>query len=184
MPPRATAGDYQFHTKAGAVTLAAEFKGHSVPTMQGTFNTEDYVAVEVGLFGPAGTRIQLSAGDFALRINGKKPLASQPYGMVLANLKDPEWAPPEPPEGKQSKTKLGSGGQGEGSEPPAPVKVPIEIQRAMAQKVTKVALPEGDRAVPLAGLIFFQYRGKEQGIRSVELVYTGSAGKATIKLGS
>ena len=57
MPPRAAAADYQAHAQAGAVTVAAEFKGHTVPTLQGILSTEDYVVVEAGLFGPPAARI-------------------------------------------------------------------------------------------------------------------------------
>src|SRR5450631_1202247 len=71
MPPRATPGDYQAHTQAGALTLAAEFVGHSVPTPEATYSTEDFVVVETGLFGPREARAKLSIGDFSLRINGK-----------------------------------------------------------------------------------------------------------------
>jgi hypothetical protein len=185
MPPRATPADYQAHAQAGTVTVAAEFAGHSVPTMQGPLSTEDFVVVETGFFGPPDARIKLSAGDFSLRVNGKKtPLPSLPYGMVLSSLKDPEWSPPEAAKSK-SKGGLSTGGNGDQSDsnaPPPPVKIPIEVQRAMAQRVQKATLPEGDRALPLAGLIFFQYRGGAKGIHSVELVYAGSAGKATLTL--
>jgi hypothetical protein len=185
MPPRAAPSDYQAHAQAGAVTIAAEFTGHSVPTLQGPLSTEDYVAIETGLFGSPGARIVLSSADFSLRINGKKtPLPSQPYGLVIGSVKDPEWEPPTPAASK-SKTSLGGGGKGErgeANEPPAPVKIPIEVQRAMAQRVQKASLPEGDRPLPQAGLIFFQYRGKIQSIRSIELMYAGPAGKATLKL--
>ena len=76
----------------------------------------------------------------------------------------------------------GGGGQGESNEPPAPVAIPIGVQRAMAQRVQKAALPEGERTLPVAGLIFFQYRGKSKGIHSVQLIYEGPAGKATVAL--
>lgn len=185
MPPRATPGDYQAQAQAGKVTLAAEFKGHSVPTVQGTLSTEDFVVVETGLFGATGEHIKISAEDFSLRINGKKaPLPSQPYGLVVGSVKDPEWEPPVP---TASKSKTSVGGSGKGAEgdsntPPAPVKVPIEVQRAMAKSVQKAVLPEGDRALPQAGLIFFSYRGNAKGIHSVELIYAGPAGQATLKL--
>src|SRR5580658_2799706 len=52
IPPRATPGDYQAHAQAGTVTIGAEFKGHSVPTPDAVYSNEDFVAVEVGLFGP------------------------------------------------------------------------------------------------------------------------------------
>ncbi len=183
IPPRAAPTDYLSHTQAGAVTLAAEFKGHSVPTLQSPLTTEDYVAVEVALYGAAEAKAMLSANDFSLRINGKKqPLASQPYGLVASSLRDPEWEPPDSGKSKSSKTSIGGGGQGESSEPKTPPKVPIELQRAWAQRVQQAALPEGDRPLPQAGLLFFQYRGKTSGIRSVELIYAGPAGKATLPL--
>jgi hypothetical protein len=185
MPPRATPADYQAHAQAGTVTIAAEFTGHSIPTLQGALSTEDYVAIETGLFGSPGARLRLAASDFSLRINGKKtPLPGQPYGLVVGSVKDPEWEPPTPAAPK-SKTSLGGGGKGEPGEsngPPPPVQIPIGEQRAMAQRVQKASLPEGDRALPQAGLIFFQYRGKTQSIRSIELIYAGPAGKATLKL--
>jgi hypothetical protein len=183
MPPRATPAEYQAQAQAGAVTIAAEFKGHSVPTLQEALSTEDYVVVEMGLFGAPGARIKLSSEDFSLRINGKKaPLPSQPYGLVVGSVKDPEWEPPVPAASK-SKTSVGGGGKGEqGEGPPAPVKIPIGVQRAMAQRVQRAALPEGDRTLPQAGLIFFQYRGKTQGIHSIELIYAGPPGKATLTL--
>jgi hypothetical protein len=184
IPPRAAPADYQSQAQAGTVTIAAEFTGHSIPTLEGPLTTEDYVAIETALFGPAGARLTISAGDFSVRVSGKKaPLPSQPYGLILGSLKDPEWTPPEPPAPK-SKTSMGSGGQGQGESnaPPEPVKIPIPVLRAMAQRVQKAALPEGDRALPQAGLIFFQYRGKIANLQSIELIYDGPAGKAVLKL--
>jgi hypothetical protein len=184
LPPRAAPADYQSQAQTGAVTIAADFTGHSLPTLEGPLTTEDYVVVETALFGAAGAQIKISAEDFSLRVNGKKtPLPSQPYGMILTSLKDPEWVPPEPPAPK-SKSSIGGGGQGQGDSnaPPAPVKIPIAVQRAMAQRVQRASLPGGDRALPQAGLIFFQYRGKEKNLQSIELLYEGPAGKATLKL--
>jgi hypothetical protein len=184
MPPRATPGDYQAQAQLGTVTVAAEFTGHAVPRTEGPLSTEDYLVVETGFFGAPGERIKLSIDDFSLRINGKKtPLSSQPDGFVARSLKDPQWIPPEEAEPKsKSKGGLSTGGQSDSSPTPAPVHVPMELQRAMAQYVRKSSLPEGDRALPQAGLIFFQYRGNAKSIRSVELIYAGAAGKATLAL--
>jgi hypothetical protein len=52
----------------------------------------------------------------------------------------------------------------------------------MAQRTEKAALPLGDRALPQAGLIFFRYRGKTENIKSLELIYNGPAGTATLTL--
>lgn len=182
LPPRATPADYQAQAQAGTVTIAAEFTGHGVPTPQGAFSTEDFVVVETALFGSAEARIKLSIDDFSLRINGKKALPSQPFVLVAKSLKDPEWEPPVPAEPK-SKSSFGAGGKASpGDSTPAPVHMPIELQRAMEQRVQKALLPEGDRALPQAGLVFFQYKGKPQSIHSIELIYTGSAGTATLTL--
>jgi len=189
MPPRATPGDYQAQAQVGAVTIAAEFMGHAVPRPEGPLSTEDYVVVETGLFGPPSGRIKLSAADFTLHITGKNGkqtvLSSKSYVLVLHSLKDPEWvAPEEADEKKKSSTSFSTGGKsgaGDGSTPVV-VHVPIELQRAMALHTKNSSLPEGERTLPVAGLMFFEYRGKTQNIHSLELVYDGPAGKAKLKL--
>jgi hypothetical protein len=52
----------------------------------------------------------------------------------------------------------------------------------MEQHVQRSAMQEGERPLPQAGLLFFLYRGKAEGIRSMELIYSGAAGKATLML--
>ena len=184
IPPRATPGEYQAHAQAGTVIVAAEFKGHFVPTKDGLLSSEDYVAVEAALFGPPETRLKLATGDFSLRLNGKKALLpGQSDVMVFKSVKDPEWEPAVKPEA-QSKTSIGSGGRGGGQQdgPPVVPKPPIELQRAWAQHVEKASMMEGDRALPQAGLIFFRYAGKTKSLHSLELIYDGPAGKATLTL--
>jgi rod shape-determining protein MreC len=89
LPVRAAPADYQSQAKAGTVTIAADFTGHGIPNSQEPLNSEDYVAVEVGLFGPPDARLTIASTDFSLRINGKKaPLPSQPWGLVAKEIKD------------------------------------------------------------------------------------------------
>ena len=183
MPPRAAPSDYQSQGKAGALTLGADFVGHFVPTPQGNLTTEDYVVVEVGIFGPPDANIKLFPDSFSLRVNGKKaPLPGQPYGMVFRSLKDPEWQPPTPPEKSKTNITGGPTGGGKDDSPPPPVHIPIEVQRAMQQRIQKASLPEGDRTLPLAGLLFFQYSGKTDGIRSIELIYNSPAGNVSVAI--
>ena len=187
LPTRPTPADYPNQTEVGKVTMAVEFQGHAVPTTQGNLTTEDYIAVETAFFGPKGARLKLSFEDFTLRINGKKALPGQPFGVVLGNVKDPEWVPPEPVKVK-SHSNLSVGDEqeqapkGEAKEPAFAPKIPIEVQRAMHLRVQKAALPEGDRALPVAGLVFFWYTGKTEKIRTLELIYSGAAGKTTLTL--
>jgi hypothetical protein len=187
MPPRAAPTDYQGQAQAGTVTIGAEFMGHAVPTPEQTVDAEDYVVVEAGLFGPAGARLALARSDFSLRINGKKVASpSEPYELVFKSLKDPQWQPPEPKEESKSKGGITSGGGGDGAgagqPPPLPPKMPFPLRRAMEQHVQRAAMQEGERPLPQAGLLFFLYHGKTESIRSLELIYSGSAGTATLTL--
>lgn len=186
IPPRASASEYLAHTQAGAITIAAEFDEHSVPTPEATLSTEDYVAVEVGLFGAPGAHATVAFSDFSLRINGKKAaLPAEQFAAVFRNLRDPEYSPPELEAAKSSKGGgLSTGGNNQsdlGATPP-PVHIPPEMERAMQLRVQNAALPEGDRVLPVAGLIFFRYGGSRKGIHSLELLYTGPAGKAIVPL--
>lgn len=182
IPPRSAPTDYQTQAKAGNVTIAADFVGHSVPTPEATFSTEDYVVVEVAFFGSPSSKLKLSTEDFSIRVKGKKkPLVSQPSELVLRSLKDPEWNPPEQKE-KKSKSSFGSGGDTDSSSAQLPPKMPFELRRTMSLRVEKATLPQGERPLPQAGLIYFDYHGKVSSLHSIELVYNGPAGEATLPL--
>lgn len=181
LPPRATPNDYQFHTQAGKITITAEFTGHDVRTMEGgPYTTEDFIMVETALFGPPGTKLAISFQDFSLRINGKKMAQpAAPYLTVFKSLKNPDW---EPPEAKASKTSINGGADGNSGDLPRLTRMPIEMQRAMQQGVMKVSLGEGERPLPQAGMLFFEYHAPLKSIHSLELFYNGPAGKASIQL--
>jgi len=136
------------------------------------------VVIEAGIYGPAGTRLALSPGNFALRINDKKPLTGQPYGLVVRTLKDPSMQPPASE--NKSKSSFGTGAQADTSSTPPPVHVPEKMRFEWDQRLQKASMPEGNRALPKAGLLYFAYHGKTDKIDSLELTYTGPAG--TVKL--
>lgn len=182
LPPRTAPSDYPAQAKLGAITLAAEFAGHGIPTSVGPLSTDSYIVVEVAFFGPAGSRLPISFNDFSLRISGKKNATpSEPWERVGTSAKDPEWTPPEKPEkgGAGGLLTGGGGGNDTSKEPPRP---PAELRRAWAQRVKEAALANGDRLLPQDGLVYFSYGGSLKNIRSLELVYDGAAGKATLKL--
>jgi hypothetical protein len=182
IPARSGPTDYSSQAKVGEVTIAAEFMGHSVPTPEATLSTDDHIVIEAAFFGAPGAKLQLSLDDFSLRINGKKkPLNSEPSEVVFRSLKDPEWNPPEQKE-KKSKTSFGGGGDTDNSSAQLPPKVPFELRRTMSQRVEKASLPQGDRPLPQAGLLFFDFHGKVSSIHSIELVYKGPAGEGTLTL--
>ena len=182
LPPRSTPADYQVQAQSGEFTLAAEFVQHSVPTPDGIFTNDDYIVVETAIFGPKGKRLALTPNDFQLRVNGKKQnLPSQPFLYALKALKSPEWEM-EQAVTKAEKAKVDTGGDPNSGEKPSPPKMSMELRRAMEQKVQRASFPEGERPLPQAGLLYFEYHGKLNGLKSIELIYAGPAGKATIPL--
>jgi hypothetical protein len=192
LPPRVAATEYQAHAQAGSVMIGAEFDGHSIPTADHIYSSEEYIVVEAGFFGPPGAHLTLSRDDFTLRITGRKtPLASEPFELVMRSLKDPEWNPPKTDDdSKGSKNGLttgGGGGAADGSDigpklPPLPPKMPFPLKRAMELTVKTSMMEQGDRPLPQAGLLFFRYGGKPENIKGLELDYNGAAGKATLEL--
>jgi len=182
LPARTAPSDYQAQAKAGPITIAADFTSHSIPTAQGPLTSEEYVAIEVAFFGDPGAKALIAAEDFSLRINGKKTtIPSQPFGLMMRTLSDPEWIPEEPADTGKSKGGISAGGGGAAGDPkPLPPKMPFPLRRAMEQRALKSVLPSGERPLPQAGVVFFQYRGKDSGIHAVELIYSGAAGKATL----
>ena len=186
LPPRLAPSDYQSHVQAGTLTLAAEFMGHGIPTEEGgPYASDLYVVVSAALYGPPGTKIQLNSSDFSLRINGKKPpLPGQPYVRLFPTLRDPDWEPTKAEQDQIALASAGAAGGRGGSQPtfrPAPLQMPIERRHTMEQRVLKASLPEGERALPQAGLLYFDWRDLKS-IRSMELVYAGPAGKASLTL--
>ena len=182
IPARHSAAEYIGHGKVGALTIGGDFDGHDIPTLESTLTAEDYVTVEVGVFGAPGAHAIISATDFSIRINGKKsPIPSEGFAALSRNLRDPSWTPPDQKDKQKSRGGINTGGEQQDNTPPV-IHIPPEMERAMRQQVGAAALPEGDRALPVAGLLFFKYSGQAKGIHEVELVYEGSAGKGSIKL--
>jgi hypothetical protein len=159
--------------------MCAEFMGHGVPTEEGgPYSTENYIVMEAALYGAPGAKIQLSYKDFSLRINGKKQaVPSQPYVTVFPNLKDPEW---EPLASAQAETTIAGAGNTQADRTKQVPKMPMPLRHTMEQRVLKASISEGERALPQAGLLFFEFHGETKAIKSMELVYSGSAGKATL----
>jgi hypothetical protein len=186
IPARTAPGDYQAHVQAGKFTIAAEYDQHAVPDATETLTTEDYVVVEVALYGPPGSNLALNYQDFSLRVNGKKSLLpARPYELIFKSLKSPEY---EPPSDKMvdKKTSVNTDGNAGSStnnigapKLPPIIHIPIEVSREWERKVHMASLPEGERPLPQGGLIFFEHSGKTH---SAELVYNGPAGKVTIPL--
>jgi len=183
---RSSPADYGSRAQVGAYTVAAEYKEHSIPTPTLTMVTGDYIVFEVGLFGPAGSRLTISAADFTLKINGKKALPAQNFVTMFKSIKDPNYVTPGEEADKKSKESEGDdnapAGTGPSDRNPQWHPVPFPVQRSWEQRLAKASLPEGDRALPEGGLIYFRYNGRPSGVFSLELLYAGAAGKASIEI--
>ncbi len=190
--PRPTAAAYPVHSQAGKLGLGAEFMVHSFMAGGQTYVARDYLVVEVGAF--PGEAITLNAGQFILRVNGKKQaLLAQTPGMVVNSIQNPDWS-----QRPQMEATAGMGNTGvilgrpvptsrfpddpNGRTRPRPGQDPakeVEPEKALEQMVPGVALPEGPRDKPIAGYLFFAYQGK---VKTVELRYEGPAGSVVMKL--
>src|ERR1700678_3190577 len=195
--PRSKADDYPVHVQLDTITLAAESMVHSIPTPQGTLIANDYLVVEVAFFGPYLSRLKMSPDNFKLRINGKgDPLSTEPPGMVSGSIKFP--GNDRPHLETNGSVTNGNGTiavgprappsqfPGDGNERTAPVDGPtiktVETEKSIDLRVLNATLPEGENSLPRSGLVYFFYRGKIKNIRSLNLFYDGTMGKATLKL--
>jgi len=199
-PREATA--YPVHVTLGARTLAVEYLARSIPVTGGSLFAEDYLAIEVAFFGAKNDSLVVSSAHFGLRMNGgKTPILAQAPGVVAGSLKY----------GQASRRRLEVGaGVGDASVTlgrPAPVerfpgdpsvrrapmpRVPsqapsapgVEQQPAapVEEMIASAALAEGERKLPVQGLLFFPYRGKPGSVKKLELEYEGPAGRATVTL--
>jgi len=199
--PKDSPAGYPAHAELGKYTLAAEFMVHAVPAGdRGSLFAGDYLVVEVAWFGPKLDAMDIRSGQFQLRINGKTTLSPQTPGMVAASMKYPDWSerPTLTAAGGVGNTEVIYGprptprfpGDPTGQVPSRPrapepenpggqEKVALE---PVEDQVKKAALPEGRYPPPLAGALFFPFRGKTKSIKSVELLYEGPAGKIVLKL--
>ena len=89
LPPRTTPADYQAQAQAGTVTVAAEFTGHSVPTAQGTFSTEDYVVVETAFSALPGRGLSYPSKTFLSASTRRRPCPASLSGWCSVPSKIP-----------------------------------------------------------------------------------------------
>ncbi len=200
--PKQKAADYPVHAVAGTVSVGAEYMVRSYQGRNHTFVTNDYLVVLVAVYPPKFQKIPVSLDQFTLRVNGKT-VHAQMTSFVAASVKYPDWgrdrrvtaagglgdvgvilgptpAPRFPGDPTPTRDRLPrpprapDDGRPGGVDPPEPVQ-PEEI-------IVTYALPEGECSVPVSGYVYFPYRKKTKSIRSLDLVYNGPDGSATVRL--
>jgi len=201
--PKDKASDYPADAAAGNVSIGAECLVHSIPAGNQTLVAPDYLVVEVALFPGKEEPVEIRGNSFMLRVNGKKlTLSSDAPGFVAASLKYPDWQMHPRTEASAS---VGDAGVALGR-PPAvgrfpgdpttsrlprpPQAPPPDDRRGIEQEeperaedvIARTALPDGVVWKPVSGFVYFPYKGKAKALKSVELIYEGKAGNATLKL--
>jgi hypothetical protein len=201
--PKDNASDYPAHAATGNVSIGAEYLVHSIPAGNQTLVAPDYLVVEVALFPGKNEPVEIRGNSFTLRVNGKKlRLTSDAPGFVAASLKYPDW---QMHPRMEASAGVGDAGVVLGR-PPAvgrfpgdpttnrlprpPQAPPPDDRRGIEQEaperaedvIARTALPDGVVSKPVSGFVYFPYKGKAKALKSVELIYEGKAGTATLKL--
>jgi hypothetical protein len=135
---------------------------------------EDKKRQTLAAVGPQFVAAALKYPDWERRRNLEIGAGAGEGGVILGRPRAVERFPgdpsgrnrlPEPPRAPQT-------GHGVEAEPPV---------RA-DERVVASALPEGPAGHPIAGYLYFPYKGKTKNLRPVELVYQGPAGTASLVL--
>ena len=202
LTPRPKPQDYPVQSEFAKAVLGAEFHAHTVPFGGTPFFTSEYLVIEVGVFPGKGQPVTVGPGDFTLRLNGKKIaiLAHSP-GMVVASIKNTGW--------NQTKQVVVTGGVGDAEvivggpqrqprfpgdrtgtpqqrprapEPDNTGGVVLEQQPEPAEIIPDKALTERTLDHSVGGYLYFPYSGKLKALKTIELLYTGSAGEGKLEL--
>lgn len=160
--PQSAAKDYPVNIALNdGFTLGAEYLVHSIPSPHGFYVIDDYLVVEVGVFGRQAAHMNVFAGQFSLQLTGQKmpkePIAPDAPGIVASGYTI----------GQMPGTPQNGGG---------------DDQMTIEQRLKLAAIPEGDEKTPFAGLLYFPFHGKMKAIKSMDLLYDGPAGKFDLKL--
>lgn len=203
-PPKEKPADYPVSAAAGPLTIAADYLVRSFGREGAMFWTPDYLVVEVALFSATREPVEVAHSWFTLQINGKKQvLMSQAPGLVAASIRYSDWE-------MERRLEVGAGvgdtgvvlgrptpqerfpGDGSGRRrlPPAPrapdaddrTGLEREPARTAPEMAVEAALPEGAQTLPIAGYVYFPFKGKPKSIRTLELLAATPAGAATLKL--
>jgi hypothetical protein len=196
--PKASEQDYPAHAKLDKLSVGAEYLVHSFSSGRQMFIAKDYLVVELALFPANAQTLLVNAGEFTLRVNGRKQTISpQAPEIVASTLKypDPRSAGLHPSAqlgpvvlGQPRPTERFPGDPDARTGPPprrpddSPSGQDKEPPIKAEELVVHAALPEGERHEPTSGFLYFPYSGRISHIHSLELVFSSPAGDATLAL--
>lgn len=189
--PKPKPEDYEAHAQSRAAAIGADFMVHSFSGQGVMYVAPDYLVVEVALYPPKGSEIDVQPMAFGLRLNGKRTLEPAGISLVQSSLEHPEWRqaphleaaagtegggvilgapPPQRVPGQAPQT-------GTSQPLPGPDEDPIaggvtRMPRVTAEELlVQTALPQVKARAAVSGYLYFPYRGKAGSLKSVELLY-------------
>jgi hypothetical protein len=183
---RRSASEYPVHGAAGDIAVAAEFHYRALDRGRDAIFLREGLVVEVALFASGKQRVPVSASKFWLRVNGKKLLLAIHSGLVLSQDRYGS-QPALNVQVMDGNVQIGGPAERQlpeesGRQAPVPrVEDPNLPQReapSMAELLDQMALPEGKRSLPIAGLVYFHYKKKMKSIKKLELIYESPTGEA------
>lgn len=189
--PKANPGDYRAKASGAMADYGIEYQVRTVSTGRTSFLTDDYLVIEVAVYPRPDQKARVDPRNFTLSLNGKgRDLLAQTPGIVAASFKYPDW---------ESRPELtataGVGDRGiilgrrpmterfPGDPRPRQRRLPQVPAEGAGQPagaleedapdpgavVQNLSLPEGETDRPVAGYIFFPYRGRLGAIKEVNL---------------
>jgi len=151
--PKQKVEEYPVHEKAAKAAFGAEFMVHVVSSSGKNYFVPEYFTVELAVYPDKGITIPFALRDFTLRINGKKQeLRPETPGIAALSLGF-----------------AGLPEQQRGASTPQ-------------EAVTAAGFNDTDVGQPVAGYLFFPFRGDGKKANTVELIYRGPAGEVTLHL--
>ncbi len=187
--PRAKASEYPVHGTVGDLELGAEYFLHSIPSARGMLFAQDYLVVEVAIFGPSKLPFSTGPGRFHLRVNnGKMLLATDSATFVIASMKHEDW------NGERPHFEVGAGMGDTGvtiGRPTSGGRLPDSSdsrnRKTAGPQFFEEWLPQAElidiqKKLPVSGMLFFPYTGKVKAIKKLELLYEGPEGSAALLL--
>jgi hypothetical protein len=199
--PKTKPGDYPVQARVGDVEIAAAYLVHTLPAEGANFLVPDYLVVEIAIYPPKSEAVAVAAGQFRLRMNGKKEASADTPEMVAMSLKYPDWEGRHGPEPQVAlgpvilgRTQPGERfpgdpgpNIGQGPKPPTvPMDQPRDANRpppqTAAEAAVALAFPDCPCLRPVSGYLYFRYDGKVKSIRSLDLIWQRGEQQATIRL--
>ena len=199
LTPRPLPEDFPVHQETARARIGAEFMVHSFGRDSERYVNEDFLTVEVGVYPIERNPTLISAGQFTLRVNGKKEvLRSVAPSVVASSLKYNDWeqrvtldgqsGPGSTTGSSQSGPRFPGDNRSNQGRLPAPPQVSQDSTLAQPAHVApsvllkEVALQEGEHKFPSGGYLYFPYRGKIKSIHSLDLVYDNGSESITLRL--